>query len=77
MKYTTERFLQVALEHWPEWNLNPRPLNLVHTLKQNELLGQEFLSHSEPILYSIFNFILGSVSDFISAILFVSRHVYF
>ena len=33
--------------------------------------------HSEPILYSYFNFIVCSVSDFISVIAFVSGHVYF
>ena len=31
----------------------------------------------EPALYSYSNFIVCSVSDFISAIAFVSRHVYF
>ena len=28
MVFTTERFLEVAIESWPEWDLNPRPLNL-------------------------------------------------
>ena len=23
--FTTEGFLEVAIECWPEWNLNPRP----------------------------------------------------
>ena len=27
--YTTERFLEVAIESWPEWDLNPRPLNSI------------------------------------------------
>ena len=26
MLFTTERFLEVAIESWPEWDLNPRPL---------------------------------------------------
>ena len=26
MVFTTERLLEVAIESWPEWNLNPRPL---------------------------------------------------
>ena len=34
-------------------------------------------SHSEPALYSYFNFIICSVSSFISVISFVSHHVYF
>ena len=37
----------------------------------------EFNSHSEPTLHSYSSFIVCSVSDFISAIVFVSRHVYF
>ena len=26
---TTEGFFEVAIESWPEWDLNPRPLNSV------------------------------------------------
>ena len=29
MTFTTEEFLEVATESWPEWNLNPKPLNSV------------------------------------------------
>ena len=61
MVFTTEGFFEVAIESWPDWDSNPRPLN----------------SHSEPTLYSYSNFIVCSVSHFISAIAFVSRHVYF
>ena len=32
MIFTTERFLEEAIEIWPEWNLNPRSLNSVQTL---------------------------------------------
>ena len=32
MVFITERFFEVAIESWPEWNLNPRPLNSVQTL---------------------------------------------
>ena len=32
MVFTTERFLEVAVESWPEWYSNPRPLNSVHAL---------------------------------------------
>ena len=28
MVFTTEGLFEVALESWPEWNLNPRPLNI-------------------------------------------------
>ena len=54
----------------------PRPLNY-HWIMTTELSGHEFNSHSEPILYSYSNFIFCSVSDFTSAIAFVSYHVYF
>ena len=30
--FTTEGFLEVAIESWPEWDLNSRPLNSVQTL---------------------------------------------
>ena len=29
---TNERLFEVAIENWPEWNLNPRLLNSVQTL---------------------------------------------
>ena len=29
MVSTTEGFLEVAIESWPEWDLNPQPLNFV------------------------------------------------
>ena len=32
MLFTTEGFLEVAIESRPEWDLNPRPLNSVQTL---------------------------------------------
>ena len=30
MVFTTEGLFEVAIESWPEWNLNPRPLNSVY-----------------------------------------------
>ena len=73
--------LQMLLSCWliscSEWNLSLRPLNSVSTLWPTQLPGHEFCSHSEPNLYSYSNFIVCSVSDIISAISFVSRHVYF
>ena len=30
--FTTEGFFAVAIENWPEWDLNPQPLNSVQTL---------------------------------------------
>ena len=32
MVFTTDRFFEVAAESWPEWDLNPRPLNSIQTL---------------------------------------------
>ena len=32
MVFTTEIFLEVAIESWPEWNLNSRPPDFVQTL---------------------------------------------
>ena len=32
MVFTTEGFLEVAIDCWPEWDLNPRPLKSVQTL---------------------------------------------
>ena len=32
MVFTTEGLFEVAKESWPEWDLNPRPLNSVQTL---------------------------------------------
>ena len=32
MVFITKGFTEVATESWPEWDLNPRPLNSVQTL---------------------------------------------
>ena len=32
MVFTTEGLLEVAVESWPGWDLNPRTLNSVQTL---------------------------------------------
>ena len=32
MLFTTEGFFEVAIESWPDWDLNPRPLNSDPTL---------------------------------------------
>ena len=32
MVSTTEGFFEVAIVSWPEWDLNPRPLNSVQML---------------------------------------------
>ena len=32
MVFTTDGFFEVAIESWPEWDLNPQPLNSVQTL---------------------------------------------
>ena len=30
--FTTDGFFEVAIDSWPEWDLNPRPHNSVQTL---------------------------------------------
>ena len=32
MVFITDAFFDVAIESWPEWDLNPEPLNSVQTL---------------------------------------------
>ena len=32
MVFTTDRLFEVAIESWPKWDLNPRPLNSVQTV---------------------------------------------
>ena len=77
MVFTTEAFFEVAIESLPEWDLNPQQLNSVHMLKPTNLSGHDFNLHSEPNFYSYSNFLVCSVSSFISAIAFISRHVRF
>ena len=57
MLFTTEGLLEVAIESWPDWDLNPQPLNFVQTLEPTGLSGHEFNPLSEPTLYSYSNFI--------------------
>ena len=37
MVFTTEGFLEVTIESWPEWNLNPRPLDKRETKKNYKI----------------------------------------
>ena len=39
MVFTTDEFFEVAIENWLEWDLNPRHLNSVQTLKPTVLSG--------------------------------------
>ena len=34
MVFTTEELLEVSIESWPEWDLNPRPVNSAITVKR-------------------------------------------
>ena len=61
MIFTTDRFLKVAIESLPEWNLNPGPMNLVQTVLPTELSDHVFNSHLEPILYNYSKLIFRSV----------------
>ena len=64
MVFTTEGFLEVAIESWPEWDLNQQPLNSVQTPQPTELSRNEFNSLSEPTLHSHSNFISSLCSVF-------------
>ena len=77
MVFISEGFFEVAIEIWPELELNQQPLSFVQTLYPTELSGRELNSHSERTLYSYSNFIDCSVSHFFPAIAFVSGHVCF
>ena len=55
--FTTEVFLGVAAESWPDWNLNPGPLDSTQMLSPIELSGHEFDLHSQPTLDFYSNFI--------------------
>ena len=49
--FTTEGFFEVAIQSWPECDLNTRPLNSVQTLKPTELSGHEFNSDIYTQIY--------------------------
>ena len=51
MVFLTEGFFEVAIESWPEWDLNPRPLNSVQTMNQaiNSTRTQSQLCTATPI----------------------------
>ena len=34
MVFITDRFFEVAIESWPEWDLNPQPLKSICTQSQ-------------------------------------------
>ena len=39
MVFATEGLLEGAVDSWPQWDLNPPPLNSIQTLQPNELSG--------------------------------------
>ena len=47
MAFTAEGILEVATESWPQWNLNPWPLNSVQTMRSNRPQSQ--LCRATPI----------------------------
>ena len=53
--FTTERFLQAAIESLPDRGLNQRPLNSVQALQPTESPDHEFNSYSESTFQSHFN----------------------
>ena len=45
MVFTNERFLYIAIESYPERDLNPQQLNSVLMLLPTELSGLNYISH--------------------------------
>ena len=72
MVFTTEGLFEVAIESWPEWDLNPQPLNSnrmsyqtmssIHT--QSQLCAATLVSSSVQCLSS-FRLLPSSVAMFI------------
>ena len=75
--FTNAGFLEVATENLLVSDLNPRPQNFVLILWPTDLSYHDLNLHSGPTLYSCSNFIICSISGFISANGFVNRHVCF
>ena len=76
MAFSIRGFFEVALQCWPWWTLNAKPLNSVQTLYLAKVSHLEFKFHSEATLCSYSNIILCSMSDLILVITFVSRHIF-
>ena len=77
MVFTTEGFVEVAIESWPQWDLNARTqfrLEYPYWLSCQVMRStrtQSQLCTASPIVS------FAQCSDFISAIAFVSRHIYY
>ena len=75
MVFTRDGIDQVAIERWPEWDLNPRPLNPPQPVQPTELPGHE-LTHTQSQLSTatpISSFVPCHISFGLFA--FVSHHV--
>ena len=62
MLFTTEGLFEIAIESWPEWDLNPQPLNSTRT--QNQLCTTTPISSFVQCLIS-FRLLPSSVATFI------------
>ena len=55
MVFTTNGFFEVAIESWPEWDLNPQPLNSVQMLSLDIYIIQlVYLKNKTPKTIYIF-----------------------
>ena len=54
MIFTTEGFLEVVIESWPEWDLIAKPLNSIQMLQSTDL-GYDFNLQSEKTMHSYSN----------------------
>ena len=57
MVFITEGFLEVAIESWPEWDLNPRPLNSVqiyiYTLPRRVAINTNIFIFQHELLHNV------------------------
>ena len=60
MVFTTEGLFEVAIESWPEWDLNPPPLNPVQC----------------PILFRLFHFVCVNINTNIQTYIYIHIYIY-
>ena len=58
MVFTIEGLFEVAIESWPEWDLNTRPLNSVQTLVCKVIKLKTFVNSCFFIYQILRNFIV-------------------
>ena len=75
--FTTEGFLEVAIESWPEWDLNPRPKNSFRCSNQLSYQAMNSTCTKNQLCTATLISSFAQCSLFISAIAIASRHICF